>query len=258
VDAVNEATKSFKQFEAHTRDLQLRIIEELGVVEPSRFEVQDWRRADGGGGRMAIVRGDIIEKGAVLVSSVHGSASPLSGKPFRAAGLSLILHPTSPHVPSVHMNIRRFEEPDDAWWGGGIDLTPMGIWHPEDLSEFHETLARMLGASYETGRRAADAYFYVPHRSRPRGAGGVFFDHLREAGEPVIRATGDAFVETYIPLLRRRAHLPFDPSDRARQLKDRGVYVEFNLLYDRGTRFGLQSGGNPDAILSSLPPLVSW
>jgi len=204
------------------------------------------------------VRGDVIEKGAVLVSSVHGRSSPLSGNPFRAAGLSLILHPKNPHAPTVHMNVRAFEEPSDGWWGGGIDLTPMGVRHEEDVEAFHAKLARVYGERYADAKRAADEYFFVPHRGRPRGAGGVFFDHVREGGEELARATGDAFLDCYLPIARARRGQAFDESQRAAQSRDRGVYVEFNLLHDRGTRFGLQSGGNVEAILSSLPPVASW
>lgn len=255
---MRERTKAFESFEHYTRELQARIIGGLGAVEPAAFTLKDWVRPEGGGGRMAFVRGDVLEKGAVLVSSVHGASSPLSGKPFRAAGLSLILHPKSPHAPTVHLNVRAFEEPDDGWWGGGVDLTPMGVRHEEDVAAFHARLADAFGPRYPDAKRAADDYFFVPHRGRPRGAGGVFFDHVREGGEDLVRTTGDLFLDLYLPILARRGRQPFDEPERAAQLRDRGVYVEFNLLHDRGTRFGLQSGGNPEAILSSLPPLASW
>lgn len=258
MDALTPKSATYAQFETYTRELQDRIVRALSDVEPAPFERKDWSRAEGGGGHMATVRGSIIEKGAVLVSSVHGASSPLTQKPFRAAGLSLILHPANPHAPTVHLNVRRFEEPEDSWWGGGTDLTPMGVPHAEDVEHFHATLRNSLGERYDAGKSEADRYFYVPHRHRARGAGGVFYDQAREPTDRLARAIGDGFLDAYLPILKKRAHEPFTEAQRERQLTDRGVYVEFNLLYDRGTRFGFQSGGNPDAILASLPPLVRW
>lgn len=251
-------SETFANFERYVRALQDRIVQGLAEVEPTLFERKDWTRPEGGGGHMVTVRGKTIEKGAVLVSSVHGSSNPLTQRPFRAAGLSLILHPTNPHAATVHLNVRRFEETEDAWWGGGADLTPMGVWHADDVGHFHETLRRALGARYDEGRKWADEYFFVPHRHRPRGAGGVFYDHVREPTDELVRRIGDAFVDAYLPILQRRALQPTTTEEREKQLTDRGIYVEFNLLYDRGTRFGFQSGGNPEAILASLPPLVRW
>lgn len=251
-------SEAFARFEQYVRALQDRIVDALAEIEPEPFERKDWTRAEGGGGHMATVRGEVIEKGAVLVSSVHGPSNPLTQRPFRAAGLSLILHPANPHAPTVHMNVRRFEETEDAWWGGGMDLTPMGVWHADDVEHFHAALRAALGERYEAGRKGADEYFFVPHRQRARGAGGVFYDHIREPDDGLVRAIGDAFLEAYLPILQERAGQPTTVDEREKQLKDRGVYVEFNLLYDRGTRFGFQSGGNPEAILASLPPLVRW
>lgn len=256
--ALTPASPLFARFESYTRELQDRIVRALAAVEPTPFVRRDWERPQGGGGHMATVRGEAIEKGAVLWSSVHGDSNPLTGKPFRACGLSLILHPASPHAASVHLNVRRFEEETDAWWGGGTDLTPMGVRHEDDIKHFHAALQDALGARYEPGRAEAERYFFVPHRGRERGAGGVFYDQVREDDDSLVRAIGDSFLPAYVPLLERRARQPATPEERERQLVDRGVYVEFNLLYDRGTRFGFQSGGNPDAILASLPPLVRW
>lgn len=258
MDALNPRTETFARFESYTRALQHRIVGALSEVESAPFERKDWTRPEGGGGHMATIRGEIIEKGAVLVSSVHGATSPLTQKPFRAAGLSLIIHPMNPHAPTVHLNIRRFEEAGDAWWGGGMDITPMGVRHEEDVEHFHAVLKKELGEDYEAGKVEADRYFYVPHRHRPRGAGGVFFDHVHEPTDKLARNIGDHFLDAYLPILRERARAPYTEAEREQQLKERGVYVEFNLLYDQGTRFGFQSGGNPDAILSSLPPLVRW
>ena len=259
----HEKSPLFRAFEDHGRALQDRIVAGLGEVEPTPFARKDWVRAEGGGGHMATVRGGVIEKGAVLWSSVSGQSNPLTGKPFHATGVSLIVHPASPHAATVHMNVRRFEHADGTgWWGGGADLTPMGVRHEEDVDHFHGALRKATGARYLEGKEEADRYFFVPHRGRARGAGGVFYDHL-DTGRPeedfaFVRAVGDAFLDAYLPILRRRHAQPSTPEEREAQLVARGVYVEFNLLYDRGTRFGFQSGGNPEAILSSLPPLARW
>ncbi len=257
--AVSEAFEGFARF---VMDAQLRVVSVLEGLDERSAEVETWDREEGGGGRIASLRGQQVEKGAVLSSRVHGQQNPLTGRPFVACGLSLILHPRSPHAPTVHLNVRRFEEEDGGWWGGGIDLTPMGVVHQDDVDSFHSALRHGLGADYGPGRRAADEYFFVPHRGRPRGAGGVFFDqvdtgNLERDGALMLKVV-DCFFTAYLPVLRRRMDETFSEAQRDVQLLDRGVYVEFNLLYDRGTRFGFQSGGNPKAILSSLPPLASW
>jgi coproporphyrinogen III oxidase len=249
---------TFTAFESYMCELQDRIVRALGKMEPAPFERKDWTRPEGGGGHMAIVRGDVIEKGAVLTSSVHGETNPITNKPFRAAGLSLILHPKNPHAPTVHLNVRRFEEETQAWWGGGTDLTPMGVRHEEDVEHFHHVLHKSLSGLYADGKAEADRYFFVPHRNRARGAGGVFYDHVTDETPTLVHTVGDLFLDAYQPILERRARAPATPEERELQLNDRGVYVEFNLLYDRGTRFGFQSRGNPDAILASLPPVVRW
>lgn len=256
--ALIPASPLVERFAAYTRELQDRIVAALAAVEPAPFARRDWERPQGGGGHMATVRGEAIEKGAVLWSRVHGDSNPLTGKPFQACGLSLILHPSSARAPSVHLNVRRFEEEGDAWWGGGTDLTPMGVRHEDDVAHFHAVLRRALGERYGPGHEEAKRYFFVPHRGRERGAGGVFYDQVREDDDALVRRIGDSFLDAYLPILQKRAREPTTPDERERQLVDRGVYVEFNLLYDRGTRFGFQSGGNPDAILASLPPLVRW
>lgn len=252
----------FERFDRFVLDAQERVVSAVECLDGERFDVEPWDREQGGGGRMATLRGEWVEKGAVLCSRVHGEDNPLTGRPFVAGGLSLILHPLSPHAPTVHLNVRRFEEEDRGWWGGGIDLTPMGVVHDGDVDHFHKALRAGLGRDYEPGRQAAEEYFFVPHRDRPRGAGGVFFDRV-DSGDAqedfdLMRRVVECFFTGYLPVLERRMEEPFDDAQRAAQLLDRGVYVEFNLLYDRGTRFGFQSGGNPKAILSSLPPLASW
>ncbi|MHB1260443.1 MAG: coproporphyrinogen III oxidase [Thermoplasmatota archaeon] len=249
-----------QQFHLYIDALQQRITKALASVDGTAFTFKDWMRPEGGGGRMALLRdGPVLEKGACHVSKVSGSSNPLTGQPFQAAGLSVILHPSNPNVPTVHMNVRRFEQADGGWWGGGMDLTPMGVRHDADVAQFHAILSARLGDRYEAGRQEADRYFHVPHRGRPRGAGGVFYDHILDTeGLALMQAIGDAFLDAYLPILEARHKTPFMDEERLRQLEERGVYAEFNLLYDRGTKFGLQSGGNIEAILSSLPPLVRW
>lgn len=250
------------RFEADILVLQERVGAALEGMDGVRFETQEWQRPAGGGGRMGFLRGHRVEKAACHVSRVWGDQNPLTGRPFRAAGLSLILHPRSPHAPSVHLNVRRFEEQEQAWWGGGIDLTPLGIHHDEDVAYFHDALQQGLGRRYEAGRRAAEDYFLLPHRGRARGAGGVFYDHLSdldvEGERRFVMSVAERFFDAYLPILRRRADAEWTEDERRRQCEERGLYVEFNLLYDRGTRFGLESGGNVEAILSSLPPEVHW
>ncbi len=253
---------AFVAFEGYVRDLQKTITDALAKVEGAPFTFTPWERPGGGGGTMGVLRGERLEKAAVNVSSVSGDTNPLTNQPFHATGLSLIVHPRNPHAATVHMNVRRFEEATQSWWGGGTDLTPLGVHHPEDAEHFHAILARACGERYQEGKAEADRYFYVPHRHRPRGAGGVFYDHLDapdvETEGAFIRRIGDAFLDAYLPILSRRVDTPTTDAEREAQLTERGIYVEFNLLYDRGTRFGFQSGGNPDAILASLPPLVRW
>lgn len=251
------------EFQAYLDRLQSTITKAISQEDGTPFQFKDWVRPEGGGGRMATLRdGPVVEKGACHVSKVWGASNPLSGKPFRAAGLSLILHPRNPHAATVHLNVRRFEEDSGGWWGGGMDLTPLGFRHEEDVNHFHGVLANRLGDRYPAGRAEAERYFHVPHRARNRGAGGVFYDHLAsddvDQDRAFIESIGETFLEAYLPILARRKAEAFTDVDRERQLTERGIYVEFNLLYDKGTRFGFQSGGNIEAILSSLPPLVRW
>ena len=191
-------------------------------------------------------------------------AEDLAGKPFFATGVSLVFHPTNPFVPVVHMNVRYLEAGDLRWFGGGMDLTPC---HPfaEDTAHFHETCAQALephgAALYPRFSRWAKEYFYISHRHGERGVGGVFFDYLRGDSDQafaLVRDVGDAFLPAYAPIVERRRSTPFTEKDREAQLRWRGRYVEFNLVYDRGTIFGLKTGGNVEAIFMSLPPLVAW
>ena len=230
--------------------------------------------------------GNVLERGGVNFSHVMGDKLPpsasagrpeLAGRSFEATGLSLVLHPRNPFAPTVHMNIRFFraynknngapaKDDADVWWfGGGMDLTPY-YGFEEDAVHFHRTCRDALAAFddslYPRFKKCCDEYFYLKHRKEPRGVGGVFFDDFNELGFEqsfaVMRAVGDAFLNAYLPILQRRKDTPYGEHERDFQAYRRGRYVEFNLVYDRGTLFGLQSGGRTESILMSLPPMVKW
>jgi coproporphyrinogen III oxidase len=251
---------------------------ELTGEASARFARSDWQRpngdkSDGGGGTMAIMKGRVFEKVGVNVSIVHGEFAPefraeipgaAEDPRFWAAGISLVAHPCSPLVPAAHMNTRHIVT-SKAWFGGGADLTPI---YPDEpaAAEFHAALAAACDAyepeAYAKFKKWCDEYFFLPHRNEPRGAGGIFFDYL-DSGDferdfTFVRAVGEAFLTAYAPIVRARMRLPWTDEQRRHQLVRRGRYVEFNLLYDRGTRFGLRTGGNVEAILMSLPPEVAW
>ena len=261
------------EVEQHFRGLRDRIVQGLERLEGgARFQRKAWQRPGGGGGEISELRGELFEKGGCNFSAVHGerypgvpegdgapAAAEVQGKPFFAAGVSLVIHPRNPFVPVVHMNVRYIEAGEVRWFGGGMDLTPFQP-YAEDTAHFHGVLERVCGPErYARFSRWAREYFFIPHRQSERGVGGIFFDYLRgEAELPFVQAAGDAFLQAYAPLVERRRGTPWTEEDRARQLRWRGRYVEFNLLYDRGTVFGLRSGGNVEAIFMSLPPLVSW
>ena len=189
---------------------------------------------------------------------------PGTGGRFRATGISLVLHPASPMVPTVHANYRRIERGDHGWFGGGADLTPYLLFD-EDAEHFHRVHADVCGrhavADHAAWKRWCDEYFYLPHRQEHRGVGGIFFDHVADDTDAMfafVTDAGDAFCDAYLPIVRRRMHEPWDDADRDHQLIRRGRYVEFNLVYDRGTVFGLRTGGNIESILMSLPDPVRW
>jgi coproporphyrinogen III oxidase len=231
------------------------------TLEPNgaTFETEQWSYAPGGGGEMNVLRGSVFEKAAVNWSGVSGPEFPMddSRGPFFATGVSLITHMHNPHAPTVHMNVRYIETEKEAWFGGGYDLTPMGFPYDEDTDHFHATAKKAVGPElYTQLSEAAKKYFFIPHRNKERGVGGLFFDHLSDIH--LWKAVAHSLLPAIMPIYHRRIHTPFTPQDKETQLRLRAHYVEFNLLHDRGTKFGFLSGGNPDAILCSLPPLVKW
>ncbi|HWO26155.1 MAG TPA: oxygen-dependent coproporphyrinogen oxidase [Kofleriaceae bacterium] len=241
------------------------------------FSSDAWQRPGGGGGVARVLEGGaLFEKAGVNWSSVDGELPaeiadhmPGQGRAFRAAGVSLVLHPRSPMVPTTHANFRCLMKGDALWFGGGADLTPYYFFH-EDAVHFHQVLAdacdrhRPVG-DYERFKAWCDDYFFLPHRNETRGVGGVFFDYLGAKDEhppeqvfDFVRDVGRAFAQAYVPIAQRRQQMPYGETERTWQLRRRGRYVEFNLIYDRGTLFGLKTNGRIESILMSLPPLVRW
>ncbi|HTP45879.1 MAG TPA: oxygen-dependent coproporphyrinogen oxidase [Casimicrobiaceae bacterium] len=261
-------------------DLQSRIVARLEAFEGRAFRRDSWQRAEGGGGLACIVEeGGVLERGGVNFSHVRGDRLPpsatatrpqLAGRAFEVLGVSLVLHPVNPYAPTVHMNVRLFsarkEGAEDLWWfGGGMDLTPY-YGFEEDARHFHEQCRDALapfGSEYHPRfKRWCDEYFFLRHRHEPRGIGGIFFDDLNDNGFEhcfaLTMSVGDRFLPAYEPILERRRNTPYGERERDFQAYRRGRYVEFNLVYDRGTLFGLQSNGRSEAILMSLPPVVRW
>jgi coproporphyrinogen III oxidase len=261
--------------------LQQRIVEAIEQADGrARFGSDRWQRPAGGGGESRVIRaGAVIEQGGVNFSDVAGERLPasathdrpaLAGAPFSAMGVSLVLHPLNPHVPTTHLNLRFFlAEPVGAppvwWFGGGFDLTPC---YPvlEDVLHWHRTARAACTAcpagTYQRYKEWCDRYFFLPHRNETRGVGGLFFDDLHDWGFDACfsfaQRIGDAFLSAYLPIVERRRNVPYGAREREFQLYRRGRYVEFNLLYDRGTLFGLQSGGRTESILMSMPPFARW
>jgi len=259
-------------FEALEDALPANIAKTLGNPAPGRFERSEWARAGGGGGVMAVMRGRVFEKVGVNVSTVHGEFSEAFRKDipgaaedprFWASGISLVAHPRSPKAPAVHMNTRHIVT-TKAWFGGGADLTPM-VPVAADTETFHAALEAACDAHgadyYARFKKWCDEYFYLPHRGEPRGVGGIFYDNLEadwDADFAFTQDVGRAFLKVYPEIVRRRLGEPWSEADRQHQLVRRGRYAEFNLIHDRGTKFGLMTGGNAEAILMSLPPLAAW
>lgn len=260
------------------RDRICALLEEAESTSPeaARFKRSTWTRPEGGGGEMSVIRGGVFEKGGVNISTVHGEFSPEFRKEipnaaddprFWASGISLVIHPRSPKIPAVHMNTRMIVvgEGKKIWFGGGADLTPVFPLEA-DTQDFHAafqaTCDRFDPEYYPKYKKWCDEYFFLKHRNEPRGIGGIFYDYLDsenwEKDFAFTQAVGECFATIYPELVRRHAKEGWTEEDREAQLRKRGRYVEFNLLYDRGTRFGLMTGGNVEAILMSLPPEVHW
>ena len=289
-DLAEKKARASTWFRALQEDLcsRLEAIEEaagppLYKTPSGRFTLKPWSRGteedDLGGGLMGMMRGRVFEKAGVHVSEVYGTFSEAfaaqipgaeaSGGQFWAAGISVIIHPANPRVPAAHMNTRMLVT-DQTWFGGGGDLTPLLAFQRredfEDTADFHAAMKAACethaGVSYDHLKAECDTYFHLAHRGEPRGTGGIFYDRFNsgdwEADFAFTKAVGQAFVDTYPALATRRVNEPWTDAERDEQLIRRGRYVEFNLLYDRGTTFGLKTGGNVESILSSMPPLVKW
>jgi len=265
---------------AYLAGLQERIVARLEAIDGRPFLRDAWDRPEGGGGVSRLIEdGNVLERGGVNLSDVRGTALPpsatahrpdLAGRAWQAMGVSLVLHPRNPYAPTAHMNVRMFvatrEGADPVWWfGGGMDLTPY-YGYDEDAVHFHricrDAVAPFGADLHPRWKKACDDYFYLKHRREPRGVGGIFFDDLSEGGFDrsfaIVRSVGDAFAPAYAPILERRKDIAYGERERDFQAYRRGRYVEFNLVWDRGTLFGLQSNGRTEAILMSLPPVVKW
>lgn len=252
------------------KELRKEIITAFEDLEDEhyRFVKKDWQHPSGGGGEISLLRGITFEKAAVNWSGVSGNQFPMDDAkgPFFATGISLITHMTNPHAPTVHMNLRYIETKELFWFGGGYDLTPMGFPYQEDTDHFHDSTREALDqidrSLYPLFSKNAQEYFYIPHRRKERGIGGIFFDHYNtghfDEDFQLCKTIGKQFLEAILPIYQRRISQPFSQNDRNKQLECRAHYAEFNLMYDRGTKFGFQSGGNPEAILCSMPPLAKW
>jgi len=255
--------------------LQDRIVAALEALDGGHFSTDRWQRAEGGGGVTRMLEdGAVYERAGVNVSRVHGASLPasataarpqLAGRAYEAMGLSLVLHPRNPYCPTVHMNTRFFSAGETWWFGGGMDLTPY-YGFVEDARHFHATCRDALapyGADYYPRyKRWCDEYFRLRHRGEPRGVGGIFYDDLADRdfdfSFALARSVAEHFLPAYMPILERRRGAPYGERERDFQAYRRGRYVEFNLVYDRGTLFGLQSGGRTESILMSLPPRAAW
>jgi coproporphyrinogen III oxidase len=280
-----DAADSVTRVRRYLTGLQERICDALEAEDPSgRFIRDEWtkppgERLQGSGITRLVEDGALLERGGVAFSQVRGPALPpsatqhrpeLAGAPFEAMGVSLVFHPRNPYVPTVHMNVRMLAaghagQTPVTWFGGGMDLTPY-YGFEDDAVHFHRTnrdaLAPFGDDKYPRFKQWCDEYFFLKHRNEPRGIGGVFFDDFSELGFErsfaLQRAVGDAFLDAYLPIVQRRQNTPFGERERDFQAYRRGRYVEFNLVWDRGTLFGLQSGGRTESILMSMPPIAAW
>jgi coproporphyrinogen III oxidase len=271
----------------YLQHLQNRIVEAIQLIDGKHFLHDSWQRPEGGGGTSCMLEeGNVFERAGVGFSHVLGNKLPpaatiahpeAAGRSWEAMGVSLVLHPRNPYIPTVHMNVRFFvarapknevagqADPDIWWFGGGMDLTPY-YGFEEDAVHFHRTcrdaLAPFGAQYYPEFKKTCDDYFYLKHRKEPRGIGGIFFDDFNELGFEqsfaLQRSVGDAFINAYLPIVQRRKDNPYGERERDFQAYRRGRYVEFNLVFDRGTLFGLQSNGRTESILLSMPPIVKW
>ncbi len=274
-------TPDLESVKTYLLDLQDRICSALATEDGGEgFREDAWERPEGGGGRSRVLEGGtVFEKAGINFSHVHGANMPpsatahrpeLAGRSFQAMGVSLVIHPRNPYVPTSHANVRFFiaEKPgaEPVWWfGGGFDLTPY-YGNRDDVRQWHQAAsdacAPFGGEVYPRFKKWCDEYFHLKHRNEPRGVGGLFFDDLNEWGFQrsfaFMRAVGDTYLPAYLPIVQRRKDSPYGEREVEFQHYRRGRYVEFNLVFDRGTLFGLQSGGRTESILMSLPPRVSW
>lgn len=274
-------TNNFAAVKDYLLDLQDRICAALEAEEPeARFFEEPWERSEGGGGRTRVLsQGQVFEQAGVNFSAVSGFSLPpsatarrpeLARRQFQAMGVSLVIHPLNPYVPTSHANVRlllaeKDGEPAIWWFGGGFDLTP---YYPfrEDVISWHETAKSACDPFgddvYAAFKKWCDEYFFLPHRNETRGVGGLFFDDLNDWDFDqcfaFMRSVGDSYLKAYLPIVQKRKDTPYGDRERSFQLYRRGRYVEFNLVYDRGTLFGLQSGGRTESILMSLPPIAHW
>jgi coproporphyrinogen III oxidase len=269
-----------KEIENYFRSLQDAICKGLEQADGKAKFIEDlWVRSEGGGGRTRVIKdGNVIEKGGVNFSAVFGPCPeflkkeigvPLTDKlDFLATGVSIVIHPVNPFVPIIHMNVRYFEAGNTSWFGGGIDLTPHYIYE-EDAKAFHDLLKRACdkhnATYYPEFKKWADDYFFIPHRNETRGVGGIFFDKLSAKGDitlehvyAFVKSVGESFLPAYLPLIEKYKSKKYSEDNRQWQLLRRGRYTEFNLVYDRGTKFGLFTNGRTESILMSLPPLARW
>jgi coproporphyrinogen III oxidase len=261
-------------------ELQELIVERLEQVDGNLFRRDEWQRSQGGGGLTRLIEdGHVLERGGVNFSHVTGDKLPpsatahrpeLAGRHWEAMGVSLVMHPRNPYAPTTHMNVRFFVAEKDGeapvwWFGGGMDLTPY-YGFEDDAEHFHDVCRRALlpfgDNYYPRFKQWCDDYFFLKHRNEPRGIGGIFFDDLNDRDFEhcfnLVESVGDHFLSAYVPILERRMNLPYTERERDFQAYRRGRYVEFNLVWDRGTLFGLQSGGRTESILMSMPPIVKW
>ena len=268
---------SKNEIAAYFRLLQDHICGALEKADgKAKFEEDRWQREGGGGGRSRVIQdGSLFEKGGVNFSEVHGKAPDFMKEKhddapgtFYATGVSIVIHPLSPMIPIIHLNVRYLELGNRIWFGGGIDLTPV-YFHEEDVRFFHRQLKsvcdRFSPEFYPRFKSWADDYFYIVHRNETRGAGGIFFDHLEPDTEfplnrlfEFVKAVGESFVPVYLELVSRNRDAGYGEKEKQWQSIRRGRYAEFNLVYDRGTKFGLETGGRTESILMSLPPLAAW